>query len=310
MFKRSIILTENDDYSDKVSTALLVKESCKRFDTYVFNPDEMIYGTAGIFANAHKAHFKKGKFVIEKATKRIDLNDNNLVHIRLDPPFNQRYLTTLHLLSKLGKKSLVINNPTGIIHLPEKIIPNELLKFMPETIFSRDKAEIERFFKKHKQVVLKPIYDFGGNNVYKITTKAELNKRVDEYLKKYTEAAIVQEFLPGISKGDKRIGFINGEVFCHYARVPKKGNFLAAIEHGYGIAQKSNLTKTEKEICKILKPLLRKSGIFLCGIDVIDNHLTEVNVTNPAMFTAVNSLYSIRSEINYWDKLEQRLKKH
>ncbi len=310
MFRHSLFLTENDDYSEKVSTSLLVRESARRgLPTFVFSPDEIVYTNNAAYALGHKAHFKKDKFVIEKTTRKIVLDDNNLIHLRLDPPFDNRYLTMMHIFATL-KKPVIVNNPTGIILLPEKILGGGLQKFMPPTLFSRNVKEITTFFKKYGKVVVKPIFEFGGNNVHKAENLKDLEKVVGTMLKQYREPLIIQKFLTNISKGDKRINLIDGKFSSCFLRVPKKGNFLSAIEHGYGVPVASELTKREKEICKVLGPILKKNGIFMCGIDVIDGYLTEVNVTNPASFSALNRIYGSGSEKIYWDRLEQKLKKH
>jgi glutathione synthase len=101
------------------------------------------------------------------------------------------------------------------------------------------------------------------------------------------QTVMVQRFIPDIHKGDKRILLIDGQpVPFSLARIPQgsevRGNLAAG---GLGVAQA--LTKRDLEIAHELGPVLRAKGLFLVGLDVIGDKLTEINVTSPTCFQEI-----------------------
>ena len=311
---KSLILLKNIDTSADIDNPLTIRESAKRFETYIFEPDHLFLEDYIPYANAYKITNKKsGGFEVSKTITKINLNDNCLVSIRLDPPFNNRYLTSLYILEKVGGKSYVTNSPVGIIRMPEKILRPELKKFLPKTLISHDEKKILDFWKKHKDIILKPLYEYGGKNVFRLKPQEENYKSIlNSLLSTYKEHIVAQEYIPEVKIGDKRITFIDGEVFTITLRKPAKGQLQASVSLG-GSMHKSRLTENEKEICKILKPILKENGIFFCAIDIIGKYLTEVNVTCPtiaylANHTNCNDKDYVPSEKIYWDRLEKKLK--
>ena len=96
-----------------------------------------------------------------------------------------------------------------------------------------------------------------------------------------TQTIMAQRYLPQILQGDKRIIVINGEPLPYaLARIPKagetRGNLAAG---GTGVAQK--LTPRDLEIATTIGKILKQEGLFLVGLDVIGDYLTEINVTSP-----------------------------
>ena len=127
-------------------------------------------------------------------------------------------------------------------------------------------------------------------------------------IKKYKGAIVVQKFIKEIHKGDRRIILIDGDYVGSVARIPKKGSIKANF-HAGGSAQKTHLVFKDSKICKILKPYLKKKGLFFTGIDVIGNYLTEINVTSPTGIQEINRLNSVKLEKIFWNKLEKKINK-
>lgn len=92
---------------------------------------------------------------------------------------------------------------------------------------------------------------------------------------------MAQCYLPEIVNGDKRIIVINGEPLPYaLARIPKagetRGNLAAG---GTGVARP--LSERDLEIASTIGMTLTEKGLFLVGLDVIGDYLTEINVTSP-----------------------------
>ena len=221
--------------------------------------------------------------------------------IRQDPPFNQEYITTTYILDTIKDKIRIINNPTSIRNISEKLYSAKYLKFMPNTIFTQNIDEIKNFFTIHKKIILKPIHGFGGNDIH-LLSKFNL-KFTKKFIKKHNHI-MCQKYLPRISKGDKRVFLIDGKITGAISRVPKKGSFLSNMSKGATpIATK--LSKIEKKISKLVAKDMKKENIFFAGIDFIDQKLNgDINVTSPTGLKTFYDLTKINLAKNFWKKLK------
>ena len=116
---------------------------------------------------------------------------------------------------------------------------------------------------------------------------------------------MAQRYIPEIREGDRRIILIDGDYAGSVARIPQENNIKANF-HAGGKPEKSELIYRDKEICEALKKDLKEKNLFLTGIDVIGNYLTEINVTSPTGLKQVNKLNEINLEKIYWNKLEEK----
>ena len=211
----------------------------------------------------------------------VSLYDMNIILLRQDPPFDMSYITSTFLLEKLMDKVLILNNPISVRNSPEKLLVTNFSHLMPKTLISRDYDYINDFLQIHKKCVIKPLYGNAGSDVFYLDINDFNAKSLIQYfLHTFAEQVIIQEFLPNVSKGDKRIMLVDGEPLGFFHRIPASGEIKSNLAAG-GKAVLSPLTNKEIEICNELKPTLQKLGLFFVGIDVIDNMLTEINVTSP-----------------------------
>ena len=122
----------------------------------------------------------------------------------------------------------------------------------------------------------------GGDNIYKVSTNdpKSLAKVID--LTEDSKTQIIgQKFLPKINEGDFRVLVINGEPFEYcLARIPKDGSFLGNLAQG-GIGVAKKITSNQREIGKKVGARLKSENILFAGIDIIDDKLTEINITSP-----------------------------
>ncbi|MDF9861802.1 glutathione synthetase [Methylorubrum pseudosasae] len=128
----------------------------------------------------------------------------------------------------------------------------------------------------------------------------------DLFTATFREQWVVQRFLEKITEGDKRIILVDGEPMGAINRVPAKGDIRSNMVRG-GAAGASDLTEREREICATIGPELRRRGLILVGIDVIDGHLTEINVTSPTGIRTIKRLGGPDLAVSVWDAIEVRL---
>ena len=114
---------------------------------------------------------------------------------------------------------------------------------------------------------------------------------------------ILQKFLPSVSAGDKRIILVDGEVVGAINRVPQQGQIRSNLAVG-GKAQPVELTARDREICETIGPELKVRGLIFVGIDVIGEHLTEINVTSPTGAVALKAFTGIDVAEVMWKRIE------
>tara|TARA_B100000287_G_C20640738_1_gene783362 strand:- start:432 stop:1385 length:954 start_codon:yes stop_codon:yes gene_type:complete len=296
------------------STFVIGLEAQKRKHIlYHFTPDNLFYKDKKVFANMKELMLSvnngKEKYTYGK-NKTQELAKFDIILMRQDPPFDLAYITATHLLEKISKKTLIINNPYEVRNSPEKIFVTQFDQIMPKTMITRDIESIKLFRHKYKDIVIKPLYGNGGEGVFRVKSGDEnFNSIVEIFLKQYKEQFVVQEYLPDVRKGDKRIILIDGETVGAVNRVPAAGDSRSNM-HAGGTPKKTTLTKNDHLICKIISPFLREKGLFFVGIDIIGKFITEINVTSPTGIREINKFNKIKIEQIFWDKLEKKLFNH
>ena len=285
------------------TTILLASEAQKRgYKIYYFEPENLSFlnGKVLAFCKHIKINENKKKFYSLLRTVKFNLEKSKVILIRNDPPFDNRYLYTTFLLNHISKKVKIINHPFAVRNISEKLFSINLMRFMPPTLISENLSEIRSFFKRHKAVVAKPINGFSGNNV--ILFKTFNANKLKKLLKNHNHL-FFQKFLPGVSKGDKRVFIIIGKIVGVISRVPKKGSILSNMSKG----AKAKLTKlTIKEInaSKAIGKLLVKNNIYFAGIDFVQEKIIgDLNVTTPTGLAAYKDLSGINLAKLFWNNI-------
>ena len=275
----------------------------KKYKIFYYEPKNLSINKSKVIAEGFFIKFdynKKKTFEILKR-KKLNLSTCRFILIRQDPPFNLEYISTTYILDKIKNKVKIINDPSSIRNISEKLYSSKYQKFMPDTLFSQNISEIKSFINIHKKIILKPIHGHGGNDIF-LLSRVNL-KLIKKFIKKHN-FVMCQKFLTKISEGDKRVFIINGKISGAISRVPKKGSFLSNLSKG-GKAFNTKLTNNEIKISKKIAFDLKKENIFFAGIDFIDQKLNgDINVTSP---TGLKTLYDI-SQINlaktFWKELK------
>ena len=107
----------------------------------------------------------------------------------------------------------------------------EFAELMPPTLITRDRAEIEAFRARFEAVVMKPLYGHGGAAVFRLARKdANFGSLFDLFATTFREPWVVQEFLPAVAQGDKRIILVEGERAGR--RQPRAAGRRHPLQHG------------------------------------------------------------------------------
>ena len=275
----------------------------KNYKIFYYEPKNLSIIDSKVIAKGFFVKFDYNKKNLIKIIKesKLDLSKCKFILIRQDPPFNFEYISTTYILDTIKNKVKIINNPTSIRNVSEKLYSSKYKKYMPNTIFTQNIDEIKKFFKINKRIILKPIHGYGGNDIH-LLSKFD-NKFIKRFIKKH-DHIMCQKFLSKINKGDKRVFIIDGKIAGAISRIPKKGSFLSNLSRG-AKAIKINLSKREKKISKKIAKDLKKENIFFAGIDFIDQKLNgDINVTSPTGLKTLYDLTGINVAKIFWRNLK------
>ncbi|MGB8398025.1 glutathione synthase [Bradyrhizobium sp.] len=238
--------------------------------------------------------------------RREPLAAFDVILLRQDPPFDLAYITSTHFLERIHPNTLVVNNPASVRNAPEKLFVMNFPQLMPPTLISRDLDEINSFRDRHGAVVMKPLHGHGGAAVFRIMPQdMNFGSLFDMFSVTFREPWVIQRFLPEVRHGDKRIILVDGEFAGAVNRVPAPDDLRSNMVRG-GAAQATELSAREREICATLGPALRERGLLFVGIDVIDGHLTEINVTSPTGIRAIARFGGPDVAAKIWDAIEAK----
>ena len=285
------------------SIFLAIEAQNRKYKVFYYEPKNLSIINDKVVAKGYYIKFNYSNKSFFKIIKNeiLDLSKCRYLLIRQDPPFNLEYISTTYILDKIRGKVKIVNNPTAIRNISEKLYSTSFQQFMPNTIFTKDINEITKFFIKNKKIIIKPIHSFSGNDIHLI--KKKINKNlILNFIKKHGHI-MCQKFLPKIKFGDKRVFLINGKICGAISRVPKKGSFLSNMSKG-AIPIATKLTKIEKKISTLIAKELKKKDIYFSGIDFIDQKLNgDINVTSPTGLKTFYDLTNINLARNFWKGL-------
>lgn len=235
------------------------------------------------------------------------------VLMRKDPPVDESFVTATWILDRAkAAGARVINDPTGLRELNEKLSILAFPSLIPRTRLVRQVADVRAAladFGGH--MILKPVYGFGGREILQGRTEdPNLSTLIELATHEGRRWTVAQEFIPAAREGDKRILLVDGEPIGAVMRVPARGELRNNFHTG-GSPEATDLSERDREICAAVGPVLRERGQFFAGIDVIGRHLTEINVTSPTGMQEINRLGGLDGEATmqarFWELLEARI---
>jgi len=277
-------------YKD-TSVSMMRALQARGHSIYLTEPKELFWRAAATQARVRRAEVTADDHDWYRAAEPLirPLASFAAVLMRKDPPFDMEYVYSTYLLEAAEHEgAYVINGPRAIRYHNEKWAIAEFSQFTVPTLVTRDPDLVASFIDEHADVILKPLDGMGGSSIFRVR-RDDVNRNVIvETMAHFgARSVMAQRFIPEIVDGDKRIILINGEAAPHaLARIPRagetRGNLAAG---GRGVARP--LTTRDREIADTIGRALAPKGLFVIGLDVIGDYLTEVNVTSPTGFVEI-----------------------
>jgi glutathione synthase len=263
--------------------------------------DNRVVGLAAPFAfDGSEAWYRLGP------AEETPLESFDAVLMRKDPPFDMEYIYSTYLLELAeAQGARVFNKPRAIRDFSEKLSIAKFPAFTAPTLVTREAHLIKEFLAAHGDIVLKPLDAMGGSGIFRVHREDyNLNVIIETVTQLSRKTVMAQRFIPEIAAGDKRILLINGEAAPFaLARIPQEGETRGNLAAGgRGVAQP--LSRRDREIAETLGPALREAGLFLVGLDVIGDYLTEINVTSPTGFQEITAQTGFNVAVMFMDALE------
>lgn len=293
------------------SLAMLLAAQARGWSLFYMEPQDL-YQRSGV-ARARMRPLK----VFNDPEHWFELGDENDAHLgeldvllmRKDPPFNSEYVYATYLLELAERDGcLVVNRPQSLRDCNEKFFATQFPELMPPTLVSRRSDILREFAAEHGDVILKPLDEMGGASIFRHREgDPNLSVMIEVLTEHGARQIMAQRYLPAIKDGDKRILMIDGEPvpYC-LARIPApgetRGNLAAG---GRGVAQP--LTERDREIARTVGPELRRRGLLFVGLDVIGEHLTEINITSPTCIREIDSAYDTRIAERLMEAIAKKL---
>jgi glutathione synthase len=229
--------------------------------------------------------------------------------MRKDPPFNMEYIYTTYILQLAQDRGLlVINRPSSLREINEKMYTAWFPQCTPPNLITRSRDDLLAFLAEHRKIVFKPLDGMGGRSIF-VVAEGDPNTNViietiTDYGSKYTNA---QRYIPEIVHGDKRLLLIEGRpVDYALARIPapgeSRGNLVAGAR-----PEGRELTARDRWICEQVGPVLLEKGVMFAGLDVIGDYLTEINVTSPTGVRELDKEFGIDIATSFIAAVEKRI---
>lgn len=241
--------------------------------------------------------------------KDAPLADLDVILMRKDPPFDNEFVYSTYLLEQAERDGvLVVNRPQSLRDCNEKLFATQFPHCMPPTLVSRRADILREFAEAQRDIILKPLDGMGGSSIFRHRAgDPNLSVILETLTAHGTQQIMAQGYLPAIKDGDKRILMIDGEPvpYC-LARIPAQGETRGNLAAG-GRGEARPLTERDRWIAAEVGPVLREKGLLFVGLDVIGEHLTEINVTSPTCIREIDKAFDTRIGERLMDAIEAKL---
>ncbi|MXP67722.1 glutathione synthase [Pantoea sp. Aalb] len=293
------------------SFAMLLEAQHRGYEIHYIEINDLFLRNGITYAHTRllsiEQNYKKWHNFISE--QEINLGDLDVILMRKDPPFNTEFIYTTYLLERAEEQgTLIINKPQSLRDCNEKLYASWFTDLIPDTLVTRNKEKLRDFCYEHGDVIFKPLDKMGGMSIFRVTKNDPNIRVIIETLTNYGQSfCMIQNYLPAVKKGDKRILMVNGKAipYC-LARVPQDGETRANLAVG-GFGKVCPLSNSDWEIAHRIGPTLRAKGLIFVGIDIIGDKLTEINVTSPTCVCEIESSFSISITGMLMDFIETQL---
>ncbi|MXP56688.1 glutathione synthase [Pantoea sp. Mhis] len=299
MIKLGIIMDPISSINIKKDTSFAILLEAQRcdFKIYYMEINDLSLRGNVVYAHTYRLYVEKNdnkwyEFYNEQEIKLVELD---IILIRKDPPFNTKFLYITYLLEYAEQKgTLIINKPQSLRDCNEKIFTTWFPELIPDMLVTCNQREIHAFWQKYGDIIVKPLDGMGGKSIFRIKEDDQNFGVITETLTNYGQSfCIVQNYLPAIKEGDKRILIIDGKPvpYC-LVRIPQEGETRANLAVG-GYGEARALSDKDWEIALRVAPILKSKGLIFVGLDIIGDKLTEINITSPTCICEIEATFPI-----------------
>ena len=288
---------ESINFKKDSTLAMMLEAQSKNHHIFYITTNSLFIESGIAYATTSKIQLRDDPadwFTLEEE-KVMRLAELDSILMRQDPPFNSDYIYNTYVLEMAQREGVnIFNNPRSLRDCNEKVFATEFPQCCTKHLVTSKKNLLTDFVIEHKDTVIKPLDGMGGASIFRLKSHdPNLNVILETITDHFAEKVMIQEYIPEISEGDKRILVINGEPMgAAIARIPAEGELRGNLAAGASAVARS-LTERDMWICKEVAPSLVEKGLLLVGLDIIGDYLTEINVTSPTCFKEYKELCDI-----------------
>jgi glutathione synthase len=311
--KLGIVMDPIDDinYKKDSSLAMLWAAQQKGWELYYMEQSDLYSRDGDVRARMApiRVDMNPNKWFEREAYQDLSLTELDVILMRKDPPFDNEFIYTTHLLAVAEAAGvLIVNRTQSLRDFNEKLFATHFPQCCPPVLVSRSEVRLKDFHGEHKDVIFKPLDGMGGSSIYRIKEDGLNLGVVIETLTKFGQETIMaQRYIPEIVEGDKRILMINGEPIDYaLARIPSQGETRGNLAAG-GRGEGRPLSDRDRWIAAQVGPKLREAGLLFVGLDVIGDYLTEINVTSPTCIRELNDQFGLDIGMQLMECIEEQL---
>ncbi|TKB53037.1 glutathione synthase [Ferrimonas aestuarii] len=314
MIKLGIVMDPIADINIKKdsSFAMLMAAQSRGYELYYMEMNDlyMEQGQAKARMQSLSVQNELGNHYQLSDKKERPLADLDVILMRKDPPFDTEFIYATYMLERAEEQgTLIVNKPQSLRDCNEKLFTAWFSDYTADTLVTRRSDKIREFHDKHGDIIIKPLDGMGGASIFRVKPEGDnLGVIIETLTNLGTQYTMVQNYLPAIKDGDKRILIIDGEPvpYC-LARIPQgketRGNLAAG-----GRGEARPLTDSDWAIARAIGPELKRRGLIFVGLDVIGDRVTEINVTSPTCIREIEAAFDVDITKMLFDAVEARLK--
>lgn len=238
-----------------------------------------------------------------------ELKELNVILMRKDPPFDTEYIYATYILERAEDYgTLIVNKPQSLRDANEKLFTAWFSEFTPPTLVTRNAKLLKEFYQQYRDVIMKPLDGMGGTSIFRVKEEdPNVSVIIETLTERGSQFCMVQSYLPEIKDGDKRILIVDGEPmpYC-LARIPSQGETRGNLAAG-GRGEARELSESDWRIARAIGPTLKDKGLIFVGLDIIGEHVTEINVTSPTCIREIQATFGFDIAQQLMLAIERRL---
>jgi glutathione synthase len=293
------------------SLAMMLEAQKRGYEIYYMEMQDLYLKQGQARANTKKVTVAddESNWYQFDAEQDIALSELDAILMRKDPPFDTEFIYATYILERAEVAgTLIVNKPQSLRDCNEKLFTAWFAELTPKTLVTRNAKQIRQFLAQEKDMIIKPLDGMGGSSIFRVQENDPNVGVIIETLTSHGQQyTMVQEYMPAIKDGDKRILIVNGEPmpYC-LARIPAQGETRGNLAAG-GRGEARPLSASDKLIAETIAPELKKRGLYFVGLDVIGDKVTEINVTSPTCIREIEAAYPINISGKLMDAIEEQL---